>query len=388
MIGLVLLVQLASAEDGLLDQARFYVKKGFWDDAVVELERVTDASEGRIDPEAWFLLAQARYQTGDLEGAQLAAQRSHSYARTDAQLQAAAGFEAYLVEQFGVVVVRAPYDGLVGTLDLTLTGTLFDPEQKVYFARVQKRVAAKQTLPVRLGLPIGTYRINGHDVEVAPGKPVELVLGPAELSTGVTQLARAEIGVGVGTWFGGDVEGLLPAVETQLALSQPVGPLVVGVMVDWSPRALADRAGALVWRPQGLAGGVRVGVEARGQRIVFRPSVGYRYALLPGIARGCARGDDVFSCVEGVGDADLVVYPTGGAHVPMIELALDWSDRSRKSAVGLGVKGVAEHAFGRLPADGEAVDGAGAKYDWTLTDADRPFSATGVRFLVHLSLGF
>ena len=387
MIALVL-CEIAIAEDGLLDQARFYVKKQFWDDAVTELDRVTNTLEGRIDPEAWFLLAQARYQTGDLEGAQLAAQRSHSYARTEDQLQAAAGFESFLTEQFGVVLVKAPYDGLVGTLSLELTSTLFDPEQKVWLARVQKRMTGRQTLPVRLGLPLGTYQINGRDVEVVPGKTTELVLGPAELSTGVTQLARAEVGVGIGTWLGGDVDGLLPAIETQLALSQPVGKFVLGVMVDWSPRLLADASGAFVLVPQGLSGGARIGVEVRGPKLVFRPSIGYRYGLVPGVGRGCANDDDGFACATGTDDADLVVYPVGGAHVPLIELALDWGDRSRKSALGLGVKGIAEHAFGRLPASGDAVDARGESYAWRLDATDRSFSATGFRFLLHVSIGF
>lgn len=388
MIALVL-CEIAIAEDGLLDQARFYVKKQFWDDAVTELDRVTATLEGRIDPEAWFLLAQARYQLGDLEGAQQAAQRSHSYARTDGQLQAAAGFESFLTEQFGVVLVKAPYDGLVGTLDVELTSTLFDPEQKVWLARVEKRIAGKQTLPVRVGLPLGTYKINGRDVEVIPGKTIEVVLGPGELSTGVTQLARAEVAVGIGAWLGADVEGLLPAIETQLALSQPAGPLIFGLMVDWSPRALVDISDAIVPVTQGFSAGIRVGVEARGPALVFRPSVGYRYARIPGVARGCVTGaDDVFGCREGTDGADLVVYPIGGAHVPLVELALDWSDRSRKSALGLGVKGIAEHAFGQLPTEGDAVDSRGVSFSWQLDPKERTFSATGFRFLLHVSMGF
>ena len=50
---------LASDEDfrSYLDQARFFLRKEWYADAREQLEKAVSTQDGKLDPEAWFLLA-------------------------------------------------------------------------------------------------------------------------------------------------------------------------------------------------------------------------------------------------------------------------------------------------------------------------------------------
>lgn len=389
MIVLLAAEAIAADPGPHIEQARFFIKKQWYEDARRELERAVDTPDGRIDPEAWYMLATVRYELADLEAARDAAGRAHSYARDDDQLQAAAGLAAFLREQFGVVEVVSSHAGLTASVDIALDSVLFDPNLKLYLNKVQARHEAPVTLPVRIGLPAGTYRINGQQVTVPPAGETRLVL--TDLGEGrprAAQLAKAEVGVGMGFWFGADVGNQLPHAITEVSASQPVGPVVAGVLFDWSPGAFTDRTGTLHRSLAAWAAGARVGVDLPGPHLVVRPSIGWRYGYLPGIELACSAADDAWTC-DRAQAPDLLVYAVGRAHVPFAELSVDWLDTTRKSGLGIGVKATGARAFGTLPARDEAafVSG-GSSVVYSVEAPARSWSATGVRMMVNVSLAF
>ena len=93
MTPLIWLVATAAAQDGdfrsYVDQARFFLRKGWYEDALVELEKARAHPDGALDPEVWYLLANVRYHLGDVPAAKRAAEKAHSQSRTEAQLQQA-----------------------------------------------------------------------------------------------------------------------------------------------------------------------------------------------------------------------------------------------------------------------------------------------------------
>lgn len=380
----------ADAVQSHVEQARFFIRKQWYEDAGAELEAASKLPDGRIDPEVWYLLATVRYELVDLEGARQAAARAHSYSRTDDQLQLAAGLNAFLTEQFGLVEVRAPYEGLAGRLDLELESVLFDPNLKLYLERLERKVDKRLVFPVRVGLPAGTYQINGEQVVVEPGAERILELDAARLAGGrapTAQLAKAEIGVGMSFWAGEAVRNLQPAATTEVSLSQPVGPVVAGLTLLWAPTSFATlESTAFSTAPWAL--GARIGWELPGTgSIVVRPSLGYRYGYLPGIELGCVSDADAWICGSPA-EAELVVYGVGRAHVPLAELAVDLLDPGRKSGVGLGVKVTGERAIGMLPREAFADRSSGEAVHYVVSEADRRWSATGARFLLDVSLAF
>ena len=397
MIGLLWAVvasaQEAPAEDfrGYLDQARFFIRKGWYDDAVEQLVLAVNHPDGLVDPEAWYLLATVRYELLDVEGAREAADRAHTYSRDDDQLAQAAGFSAFVHEQLGVLEVQAPYPGLAARLDITLTSMLFDPNLQTFLERSQDRWKKKLVLPVRIGLPVGTYVINGQDVEVTPTGPNVVVIPSGQLGSkgpAVVKLAQAEIGVGVANWLGSDVANLRPSFDLQVGLSVPAGPLRVGGVFDWIPVHYDTFSGPDTNYLGGSLGAKLTWDVPRTVPVLIRPGIGYRFAMVPGIEVACVADGSGYVC-GGAADTDLLLYAVGLAHVPFAEITLGVLDSRRTADIGFGVKGVVEQAFGFLPAKGTAVvleDGTSFEYE---TDPEhRLWSALGLRALVHLSVAF
>jgi hypothetical protein len=384
-----LLPAIAAADDDPLAEARFSIKKHYWTDAQDWLDRYTSTPDGRIDPEAWYLLAQVRYELLDLEAAKQAAERAHSYSRNDQELEQASSYAAFLRDNFGVLRLRAAHEGLAGPVKVDLAVPLLDPNLDAWFDRQKKKLAARQVLPIEFGLPTGSYRINGHDVTVGSGAPTEVELTDADVAghAALLQLSRVELGAGLGSWFGDRTSNLLPSPRAQLSVLQPVGPVVVGVVVTGGARWFTDVDGVTHTSWQEIGAGVSVGVDVHGPKFLLRPAVGYRYSTLPGIELHCAHDGDGYSC----GDAaatELVVYGVGRAHVPFLETSLDWVDIKDQRTLGLGLHIAVEEAIGALPSHGTALDPLGSTASYDVLDDARPFFATGARLGLHLMLAF
>ena len=390
-LALTAVAQVPEASDfrDHVDQARFFIRKRWYDDAERELKAAVALPDGRLDPEAWFLLAQVRFEQANLAGAREAAGRAHSMSRDDQQLEQAATFSAFLNEQFGLVTVSAPHMGMEGHLQFELTSMVFDPDLKRYLERLNEQVRKKTLLPVTVGVPAGTYEVNGQPVEVLAGRTSQVSLPVDALDAGLlaVQVAQLELSGGLTAWVAGDVPNLLPSPTLQLAYSQPVGPLVLGVVADWSPQSFRTVEGARSFAPLSGTVGARIGVERNLRPIVVRPSIGYRYGTIPGFGLPCLAPEATATCSPETESPDVWVYAVGTAHIVFLEAHVDMLDRLRTNGWGLGVKATVEHAVGALPESSEAQYPDSTTLPYTVSEPVR-FQATGVRVLANLSYAF
>jgi len=370
-----------------LDQARFFVKRGWYPDAEEQLELAVATDDGQLDAEVWFLLAQVRYELADLSGARQAADRALVNAFDEVQTKETRALLTFFEDKFGFVQLVAPVEGAATRLEVELTSTLFDPDLKEFLARLLARLDEEPVvLPYDLGLPAGTYVINGEEVVVERGGEASLdtpLVGTRALALQTLQL---EVGAGAALWLGPRATHYTPAPAAQVSLSVPLGGrVVVGGWVDASPTPYLTQAGAV-----GVAGGVggaggRIGVELpRTQPMVVRPSVGWRAGRIGGVELPCAVGSATVCGPDAPGQ--LYVYAPAVAHGPVVELAAHYQDRRKRSSWGAGLKLVGEYAFATLPEQAEAAARDGTTYGYTVEQ--RGWSAASVRVLASLSFAF
>jgi len=376
---------------GALDQARFQIRKGYFDQALADLERAVQHPDGRLDAEPWFLLAQVRLQLGDIVGARQAANKALTYARDPEQESQSAALVGLLDTGYGLVRVEATQPGTPWRPRLEPAQPLMDPGQAQIIERMARRIRkSHEPLPRTVGLPVGNWIINGQPVDVSPTQTARITLHPGQAAGGMAaaRLAWLEVDVGVHASLSGESH-LLPSPDVQVGLTVPVGgPWAVGLVGDWTALALQTDGGSYVFDGRTAQVGLRFGpLLDDGEVILVRPAIGYRFGGLSGVRLGCSRASD-WACSnldDGQG-ADLILYANGIAHVPFVEVAADWLDRRRTSGLGAGVRVSVEHALGRLQAGGKSRGEPLVEY--TVDEASRSPSRTALRVLLHASLAF
>ncbi len=378
----------SEAVDHHLAQAELFAKKGWTGDALRELDLALQG-DGVEDPRVWWALAQVRSDAGDMLGALEAAERTVALGGPDQ----AAPFAAQLRRSWGGVVVEGPRDDLVTFLQLEATSVLLDPSQKQHVDEVATRwKARKQDLPLSVSLPAGSYLINGVSVQVTAGERQTVALPQAAVGAqgfAALQVARVDLGLGLGTLGSARVPDLRPGLEVQAGFTQPVAGWLVGGVVDHAFRSwIAD--GSLQSHPGAWTGGLRAGRELMvGGPLAIRPMVGWRYGSVPGVPLSCRRALDGYACTAPKDDfdGDGTVYAVGRAHIPFAELAVDWRRGGRVNAHGFGVRMVVDQAVGQVPLAGEATVVAGGDGAVPFTVDEGSFAATGFRLLAQVSLG-
>lgn len=364
---IALLVALAGAQESdfrsHLDQARFFLKRGWTTDALDELETAVATEDGRVDPEVWWLLAQVRLELGDLAGAEAAAESAHSNARTDEQLHAASALAGFLRETFGTVHVDSDPGGLTTRLELSVPESFLDPAIGAYVERLAAtHLEEGSRLPVDLQLPLGAYTVNGQAVEVSANTTSEIRLTPDELlAPSASQLWRGHFGIGTTSLAGiSTAHGPLgPSLEA--GVRRLAGPISFSAEVAWRPQAHARADVAPVYAASGSALTMKMGAPIASGLGVWTPALGYRIAAVPGVELACTSA--AWVC-DADGEADLFVYATAWAHGPLASLWLEFGDAQRKSVWAPGVRANAGLALAGLPSAGSAdvVDGASVDY--------------------------
>ncbi len=384
-----------AAVDHHISQAELFLKKDWYTDARRELEAAIALEEGRSSFTAYWLLAQVCYELLDAEAAGRYARTAAGLATDPAQGAAATELSEALDRAFGILVVDGPYAGMASLLQLERTSTLLDPELKKFVDRVALAWRKRNALPVRIALPAGDYLVNGHPISVHAGRDARLVLPMNALGSrgfAALQVSRLEVSTGTGLFLSNRVENLRPGLDLQLAVTQPIKGWLVGAIVDYSVRSyVVEGIGPRV-NPSAFTVGARVGRELMiGGPLAFRPSIGYRYGYVPGIAFDCFEAGGTYTCADpretGRQEVDAQVYAVGRAHIPFVELAVDWRRAGRTTATGLGVKVAVEEALGTVPTPATATvlsDGAEIRYE----TADPRWSATGFRMLANFSFAF
>lgn len=263
-------------------QGRFFLEQGLLRQALNEFEAAAVLPEGQADVAVHQLIARTRYQLGDLPGAVDAV-------RTAAALQERmppefAEFHEFLTTRFGkVLVIGARVEGATRPEPVT---PLLDPELKRAFEAAVDKMGEEGTGSTSVYLPVGSYRVAGHIVEVG--------------ATTVTRMdLRPTVGVGGTGGVYGERRGAgkapkakKPKKNTQGAVKKPTreprartarpapGPLDVGGALDL-------RVGGFGYGQQGNAsGGARGG--ASGELVL-----GHRVGIRGGVQVGAWRAERV-----------------------------------------------------------------------------------------------
>ena len=371
-----------------VDQARFFMKKSWYADAAEQLELAIRTEDGTLDPEAWFLLATVRYKLAQLSEAREAADRALVNSRSADQTRQAEEFLNFLDEQFGIVELTPPRPGVATRLHVELKSVIFDPQLKEYFTQLTGRLEEKITLPYALGLPAGSYAINGETIEIeAGGQAAHDVAIRGGGPTGL-QLLEMETSFGVQALFGEATSLPVPMPQLELGLSQPFGLFFAGAMASWTIHPIRTPGGILV-APNGWSAGAKLGVHPGSQELLsLRPAIAGRYGAFPGIRLGCDRGSAPAECAlpsgaEGTRDA----YAVGRGAMVGGELAVLYGDRTRRHGLSAGLKTAVDGLWGSLPEEGALLDEAGGEgRSYRIVSEDRSWSAVGLR--VHFTVSY
>lgn len=393
-----------SAQDHLA-QAEFFARKQWYQDADAELRAALATPAGQASFEVHWLAAQVAWELLDVPRAMEMSDRAAELAPDPQRAEAARALAESYRQGFGMVTIQGPHQGLVSRLQVEPTTPIFDAELKRYVNRLSLDLREKTALPIRVGLPVGVYQVNGQELTVEPGSEHQLDLPMSALGArglAALQVSRLELGVGVGMQLGARVGNLLPALQGQLAFSQPVGPLIIGLLADGGLTSYTATRGQqpgtiLTWDL-----GLRVGTElVLGGPLAVRPSLLYRYGFVPGLGYACLPQDTAWVCsaedsVAALDDAPMAVFATGQAHRPGIELALDYREAGRTTALGTGVRLIVDQAIGSVPASSQALLSEAGLSETAATDgstiswstSDTSWTATGIQMLGAVSIAF
>lgn len=366
-----------------VDQARFFIRKGWFADARAELERAVASEDGRLDPEAWMLLAKVAYEGFDLTRAREAADRALVQSRTPDQTAQARDLLSWFDSQFGVVTVHGPQEGTTSRLRLDLASLQLDPDLKGWIDGVAARVADPVVLPVVLGLPAGDYAINGVPFTVAAGASSEVTARTRALDL---RQVRLDVGASTVGTDGPRASDLLPAVALDLGVALPIEGFELELSASLGPQPHRG-IDAPVRVGVGGSAGVALGrVLAETGPFLVRPAVIAEAAHTPGFAVPCgAEPSGRFACARDAAVQQLwVIAPATSAGVGGELLAL-WQERRATRTLGFGLRIAGTARYAVLPPGG-AVEVSGERA-WTLAEADRRFLLIGTRAGLVLRLG-
>ncbi|MDG1482186.1 MAG: hypothetical protein P8R54_21520 [Myxococcota bacterium] len=338
-----------------LNQAALFIRRGWFEDAAAELAQALESPAGQTI-EVYELAGQVAWERLDIEGAIAMAEGAAAVAPSPAQAQAATRLADSYRQQFGFLTIEAPYPGMTASLQLESTGLILSAELKDFISRAALHLQGRTALPLRVGLPIGSYRVNGQEVTVAARTEAVVTLPMSAIgSRGRTalQLTRLEIDAGGMMLLGEAAEALIPAPVLQVSLTQPLGPVVLGGLVQLSPISYLDAQNRIVSGGSAWSVGGRIGRElALAESVRIRPSIFARYGAIPGLSGS-----------SGMLTASASAIAAGG------ELCAEYREPGQGTLLGSGVKLSADRTWGRL-------------------SDDEDYSAVGLSMLATLSAVF
>lgn len=391
MILLPLLVPTVQAADDAgyhLAQAQQFAKNKWFDDAAGEIEAGLAAAGGAQDYALHWLGAQVYYELGRMDRAKELATTAADLAPTDAAREEAATFRDFVATTFGALTIEAPYPGMRSRLQLELTSMVLDPELKRLVNKVALALREPTDLPTTVWVPEGDYLVNGRTIHVNAGAASRVQMDLKELgSRGLSalQVSRLEIALGTAVPFGRDVGNIRPGGAVEVAFTQPLGPILLGALVSWDARTYAGGQGEVVFDPFAFDAGLRLGRElVVGGPLAVRPSLGARYGIVPGIAVDCAEADSGLTCPSAA--PTYATFLPGRAISPFAEVAVEYREAGRSTALGIGVKAVVAEAIGSTPSSGELLLPDGSRLSYTGTS--QPWTATVIRLYTNLDLAF
>lgn len=292
------------------DQARIFLKRRYFDEALAEV------NAGLADPntgdalELYAIGVDAAWEIGDIDRVLVWSQQAADLALND---DAHAGWQARhdaVAASWGWVDLnraKAPKH-----IAIEPAAPVFDPEQKRIAAALLLRLQGQAALPERIPLPVGEWRVDGAPVVIVAGATTSV----AE-TEGQTQRLRVDIGSAGLLLIGERVQEFSPTVGVTLGLSGPTGPIRMGGVVRWGPQArlTAEAQPTTAWLAgsAGLTAALPVPI---GREVVLLPTLGVEADLL------------------GESNVSLLLWGAG----PAAQLALEWRGQTR-AALGVTIGG-------------------------------------------------
>lgn len=324
-----LAVAVAADFDSVMDQARFFLEREQLADAQEQLEVAVTTLPGSRDAETWFLLAKIHYERGQLDAATEAANRARIFSRTPSELSQTQELYAFFQGRFGMMTIAGP-EGQRTAVDLQQTSNQLDPELKAYVSRWRTRLADDEVaLPFSLGVPVGSYAVNGQSVDIEAGETT-VVEGAVVDASGFDALTIDLSAGGLG-WA--TDQPLLASGLAELAVTVPFRGWIAGLV----GQVTAQRFGEEVVET-GIGGSV-------GLRAGRRFRIGHPWVLIPALDLRAGR-------VPGVDSSALFVGPQVQASY---RRTAHWS-------VGFTIAG--ERVVGSFPAN---PDGGFGAWMWRLS---------------------
>lgn len=329
-----------------VDQARFFIKKGWLEDAYTELMAAVSDPNGKLDAEIWYLLSLLELQRCDLVAARRAISTAQTHARDEEQLQQVIALQQEMSSGYGWLTLPKSYPKKA--VSIQSISPIFETSAKEFYHRVQIRARESKSLPLSVALPSGMYEIDGTSVTVSENETVPSA--PPKTTKNKPIKAYVFTGIGTGSWFSQDSPhlGSYGLVEGALGLQRT--PFIAEFGARWTPQSFtqADGANNVQWDAFDIS--IRAGIQGERGKYAIQWLIGTRAVRLQPLELFCTTENNIDTgCALRDGDAAFI-YPKVWAFGLFTSIRLE-------RTISLGALGVAlapEYALGRAPASGTA----------------------------------
>lgn len=313
VLGLMFTITTSLASDPTLsdyrshvDQARFFIKKGWLTDAHMELMSAASDPNGRLDAEVWFLLALLELQRCDMAAARHAASTAQTHAVDEEQLRQIMAVQQEMKTGYGWLTLPKSYPKRA--LLLQSNSTIFDTAAKKFFDRVQKRLEDSKPLPKTVALPIGTYTVDGLSITITENNTTAATSQAPKVSPAIDLYALTSVGTGL--WLS-SISNHLGAYGIINGAFGAHNDLLAGELgLYWSPQAFTQGNGAkrVQWNAFGAT--IAGGLHASPGKYRIQWMLGARAGPAQPIELFCSTEDRSGNGCTVVEGEDAFVYPT------------------------------------------------------------------------------
>jgi len=371
-------VGLAHAGSIHVDQARIFLRRHYYAEAMTEVEAglADPATSDALD--LYAIGVDAAWELGEIDRVLAWSQQAADLALGADTHDAWQGRHDTVAATWGWLRV-GPKDGRAASTRLQVepAAPVLDPEQKRIANVIVLRAHDPTSMPARIALPAGAWLVNGVAVTVTPGDVTPLVLSADQLGLAglaALQTLRVDVSIGAQVLGGAKVSASGPTGALSVDLTGPLGRVLVGGGVTWAPQAYVTAQGHRYASPWAGAANLLVGADLPvAGALAFRPGVGATGQLVEGLPVGC-------DC--GLG-APTTLYVPAWAVGPDVRLGVEWRQAGRASATALGVRAEGAIAIGRTVAGGTATVGTDS-IPWTSPPA--PLTVGTVRIAAYVGL--
>jgi hypothetical protein len=200
-------------------QGRFFLDAGMAHQALGEFEAAALLPEGQAEPEVHQLLARTRYRLGEIGGAVEAARTAAALVpRMDPEF---AEFHDFLTSRFGKVLIVG--SASTHAVRPTPAVPLLDPELKRAFEEALVRLDAMDEGSTSIYMPVGSYRVGEHIVEVVAKGATRMDLRPTVDASGSGVYGERK----GGERRGGERKGGAGSKGSKAPTSPPTGALLL-----------------------------------------------------------------------------------------------------------------------------------------------------------------